>query len=74
MAKHAIGPVLESLALSDASPVPLYRQLYDGLRDALLRGAIPAGHRLPSTRTLASDLGLSRNTVTSAYDRLLDEG
>ncbi|MEM9599176.1 MAG: PLP-dependent aminotransferase family protein, partial [Acidobacteriota bacterium] len=47
---------------------------YDGLRDALLRGAIPAGHRLPSTRTLASDLGLSRNTVTSAYDRLLDEG
>jgi GntR family transcriptional regulator/MocR family aminotransferase len=53
---------------------PLYRQLYLGLRQAILSGAFPADHRLPSTRDLAEQLGISRTVVLVAYDQLLAEG
>ena len=53
---------------------PLYRQLYDGLRDAILDGRLAPGARLPSTRALAADLGLARTTVTLAFDQLRVEG
>ena len=52
----------------------LYQQLYHALRRAILSGALAAGTRLPSTRTLARELGVSRNTVLLAYDQLLAEG
>ena len=52
----------------------LHQQVYDRLREAILEGRIRAGERLPSSRALAIDLGLSRFTVIAAYDRLLDEG
>ena len=54
--------------------VPLYRQVYDGLREAILDGRLRAGERLPSTRTLAGELKISRNTVLAAFDQLLSEG
>ncbi|HEU5318751.1 MAG TPA: aminotransferase class I/II-fold pyridoxal phosphate-dependent enzyme [Chloroflexota bacterium] len=54
--------------------VPLYRQVYDGLREAILDGRLKAGERLPSTRTLAGELKISRNTVLAAFDQLLSEG
>ncbi|MCK6452801.1 MAG: PLP-dependent aminotransferase family protein [Alphaproteobacteria bacterium] len=44
------------------------------MRDLMLSGAIAAGARLPSSRTLARDLGLSRTTVIDAFDRLIAEG
>ncbi len=44
------------------------------MRAAVLEGRLPPGSRLPSTRTLASDLGVSRNTVMGAFDQLLAEG
>lgn len=72
--KRAVGPVFRARALDDASAVPLYRQLHDLLCEALLTGTIPPGSRLPSTRALAEDLGVSRNTVAAAFDRLVDEG
>lgn len=53
---------------------PLHRQLYDGLREAILQRRIPGGTRLPATRTLAQELGLSRNTVLNAFEQLLAEG
>src|SRR5688500_15203492 len=53
---------------------PLYRQVYDGLRDAILDGRLKAGERLPSTRALATELRISRNTVLAAFDQLLSEG
>ena len=53
---------------------PLYRQLYDALRAAILDGRLARGHRLPSTRHLAVQLGVSRNTVLGAFDQLLAEG
>ena len=65
---------LAAISLEHASSVPLHRQLYDQLRDSILSGRLPAGTRLPATRTLAADLGLSRNTVMRAFDQLLAEG
>jgi GntR family transcriptional regulator/MocR family aminotransferase len=53
---------------------PLYRQLYNGLRDAILTGRLAAGARLPATRALAAELAISRNTVLDAYAQLLAEG
>jgi GntR family transcriptional regulator/MocR family aminotransferase len=53
---------------------PLFRQVYTGLRGAILSGAFPAGGRLPSTRDLAEQLGISRTVVVLAYDQLLAEG
>ncbi|HTW59033.1 MAG TPA: PLP-dependent aminotransferase family protein [Terriglobales bacterium] len=53
---------------------PLFRQLYQGLREAILSGAFPSGHKLPSTRDLAEQLGVSRTVVLLAYDQLLAEG
>jgi GntR family transcriptional regulator/MocR family aminotransferase len=52
----------------------LYQQLYQALRRAILAGNLAPGGRLPSTRTLARDLGVSRNTVLLAYEQLLAEG
>ena len=53
---------------------PLNHRLYRGLRQGILEGRLPPGTRLPSTRDLAGDLGLSRNVVLMAFDKLLDEG
>jgi len=53
---------------------PLFRQVYTGLRDAILSGAFRAGDRFPSTRELAEQLGISRTAVLAAYDQLLAEG
>ena len=52
----------------------LNQRLYRGLRQGILEGRLPPGTRLPSSRSLAGDLGLSRNVVVMAFDRLLDEG
>jgi GntR family transcriptional regulator/MocR family aminotransferase len=50
------------------------RQLYVGLREAILAGPVAAGDRLPATRDLAEQLGISRTVVLLAYDQLLAEG
>ena len=57
-----------------ASDTPLYLQLAARLRSVIDRGELPRGRRLPSTRTLAGELGLSRNTVAAAFDHLHAEG
>jgi GntR family transcriptional regulator/MocR family aminotransferase len=53
---------------------PLFRQVYTGLRQAILAGTFAAGERLPSTRDLAEQLGVSRTVVVLAYELLLAEG
>ncbi|MFN8633102.1 MAG: PLP-dependent aminotransferase family protein [Chloroflexota bacterium] len=62
------------LGIDPSRPEPLHRQLYGGLRTAILEQRLKPGVRLPSTRALASSLGLARNTVHGAYDQLLAEG
>jgi GntR family transcriptional regulator / MocR family aminotransferase len=54
--------------------IPLFRQLYAGIREAVLGGRLPAGARVPPSRALAAELGVSRNTITLAYDQLVAEG
>lgn len=59
----------------DAAPAKgLTAWLVDALREAILRGRTPTGSKLPATRTLAADLGVSRGVVVEAYQRLVDEG
>lgn len=53
---------------------PLRDQVYDGLRAAILDARLDPGARLPSTRTLAGQLAISRFTVEDAYARLVSEG
>jgi GntR family transcriptional regulator/MocR family aminotransferase len=53
---------------------PLFRQVYLRLREAILSGAFHSGEKLPSTRDLAEQLGISRTVVLLAYDQLLAEG
>jgi len=53
---------------------PLFRQVYLGLRQAILAGNFSAGERLPSSRDLAEQLGVSRTVALLAYDQLLAEG
>jgi GntR family transcriptional regulator / MocR family aminotransferase len=65
---------LETLTLARGSPVPLHRQLYEGLRRLIQERALIAGSGLPSTRSLAIDLAVARNTVLAAYDQLAAEG
>ena len=54
--------------------IPLYQQLYIHLQTAVLAGDLKPGTRLPSTRALATQLNVSRNTVLSAYQQLIAEG
>jgi GntR family transcriptional regulator / MocR family aminotransferase len=53
---------------------PIYRQLYGLLQQAILSRELPAGTKVPSSRLLASELGLGRNTVTQVYEQLALEG
>lgn len=58
----------------DSSGTPIYRQLYQTIRRAILSGALAGGSQLPSTRALARQLAVSRMTVLNTYDQLLAEG
>lgn len=74
MPKRAHKVNLPRIRLRRTRGVPLYQQVYAALRDAILQVRIAPGDRLPSTRTLAQTLGVSRNTVEVAYEQLLAEG
>ncbi len=64
------------VSLSDraVSRVPMHRQIYEKMRQAILSGEIPAKSRIPSSRSLAAQLGVSRMTIVNAYDQLFAEG
>ena len=56
------------------SAVPLFRQIYDRTRAAIVAGRLLPGERLPSARSLAAQLGAARGTVEAAYAMLSGEG
>jgi GntR family transcriptional regulator/MocR family aminotransferase len=62
------------LLVDATSSTPLFRQLYKGLRQAILAGQFVPGTKLPSTRSLADHLSVSRNTVHLAFEQLIAEG
>jgi len=60
--------------LQSNEPVPLYKQLYNQIREQVLSGQLAADTKLPSVRVLANELSISRNTVDGAYQELFAEG
>ena len=74
MTKPVEGVLFDMITLDRASPTPLYLQLDGQIRAAVLSGVLAKGDRLPATRQLARDLGLSRLTVQNTYDQLVAEG
>ena len=74
MSKRAMPLNRPEILLDQHASIPLYRQLYERLRNPILSGQLAAGTRLPSTRILANSLGVSRTTTALAYEMLLLEG
>lgn len=62
------------VALDRSAATPLAVQVADGLRSAALDGRLRVGDRVPATRTLARELGVSRTVTAAAYDQLVAEG
>ena len=70
----AVAHLVDELAGWSAGPGPLYRQLARAVTAATERGALARGERLPSERTLATALAVSRGVVVAAYDELVADG
>src|SRR5712691_11911425 len=68
------APISTLIALERGSGLPLYRQICQSLREAILSGELAEGVRLPTERALASELGVNRTTVMNAYNELASEG
>jgi GntR family transcriptional regulator/MocR family aminotransferase len=71
---RSTGTTFWLATFKSGSKLPLHRQLYQSIRDGILQGRLREGSRLPSSRTLQRDLGISRNTVLSALEQLVAEG
>src|SRR5690348_9176513 len=72
--KRVPSGVFPVIAIDRELPQSLYQQIYDGYRTAILEDRLRAGQRVPSTRVLACELGISRIPVLTAYAQLLAEG
>ena len=68
------GAATLTLAIDPDGSEPAYVQLYGQVRDLILTGRLRAGSRLPSTRALAGEIGVSRTTTIAAYEQLTAEG
>lgn len=73
MSKRANATVME-IDINFSGDAPLHRQLYTAIKRAILEGRLRPGVRLPSTRIVAQDIGVSRTTVLNAFDQLSAEG
>ena len=72
--KQASGALLSAIRLDRTSRRSLSVQLYMALRDIILSGGLRPGEKLPATRILAREAGVSRTTAIDAVDRLVAEG
>src|SRR2546430_1820481 len=68
------APIHTIITLDRSSGLPLYRQICQRLREAILSGELAEGQRLPTERALAHELGVNRTTVMNAYNELASEG
>jgi len=74
MAKRKSGALLTRIVIDRDSRTPLFRQIEDQLRGMILVGSLSGGTRLPASRALATDLGVSRQTVVQVLESLAAEG
>jgi GntR family transcriptional regulator / MocR family aminotransferase len=65
---------LYAFEIDRAADAAVFRQIYLQLRSAILSGTLRPATKLPSTRELAAQLGVSRSAVVSAFEQLLAEG
>jgi len=72
--KRVSASFLPPISLQPAGKIPLYRQLYDWFRQAILEGRLRPAQRVPSTRNLAAELNISRIPVLNAFEQLHAEG
>lgn len=68
------GIYLDLLLSKHLNADPLSEQLYDQIKDLVIKGFVAPGDWLPPSRQLADKLGIGRNTVVHAYHRLVQEG
>jgi GntR family transcriptional regulator/MocR family aminotransferase len=73
VSRSTAGPEL-LIEIDRAGELPLHEQIERSLRESIRRGRLPADTKLPSTRGLALELGVSRGVVTEAYGQLSAEG
>jgi GntR family transcriptional regulator/MocR family aminotransferase len=71
---HSAIPISPIIAVDRSAGTPLHQQVYDGYREAILRGDLLPGQKIPSSRELAFEIQVSRFPVLHAYDQLLAEG
>ncbi|MFF5205443.1 PLP-dependent aminotransferase family protein [Streptosporangium sp. NPDC000396] len=74
MDRYLSGPQLARLLAIDPEARPYYKALAEVVRALILDGRVPVRTRVPAERHLAEALGVSRTTVTAAYDRLREQG
>lgn len=74
MIKRAGGALLLSIEIDRTAPGTVSHQLYSAMRDIIHAGGLHTGERLPASRTLASDLKISRTTVINVFEILTSEG
>ncbi len=72
--KRVASAIVPLIPIDRKSPLVLHRQIYDSFRAAIVAGSLHPGQRIPSTRVLACELGVSRFPVLNAYAQLLAEG
>lgn len=63
-----------AIDLDKRGAAPLYRQIYEQLREAILAGTLKPGAKVPPSRLMAKELGISRTTIITAIDQLIAEG
>jgi GntR family transcriptional regulator/MocR family aminotransferase len=74
MVKIARGTLLASITIDRTATVSISTQICAALRRMIFSGDLGAGERLPSSRTLALELGVSRTTIISVFEHLTEEG
>src|ERR1700735_1256435 len=72
--KRAASGILPMIAVDRKAAKALHTQIYDAYRTAIVTGSLRPRQRIPSTRVLAAELGVSRFPVLNAYAQLLAEG
>ncbi|MCV2888720.1 MocR-like pyridoxine biosynthesis transcription factor PdxR [Ruegeria aquimaris] len=63
-----------AISIDRQNPLPIFEQICAAIRSRAGSGQLPAGSQMPPTRALATELGVSRSTVVTAYDQLVAEG
>jgi DNA-binding GntR family transcriptional regulator len=74
LAKRAAQSSINALRLDPLPGIALHRKIYRAILEAIFSAELAPGARLPSSRSLSAMLGVSRNSVSHAYDQLRAEG